>query len=276
MAPSAVVSRPNNSISVSTAPTASSESVQRFNTATPHGFLEGQVLRRFPSWALASADLEENCGEHIVLKTGPRFFDVAKYDGVYDFISGFTNNDRGKTIYLDWRPANIGKMTLEEPVGPVRRQVLGKVVDDGRILIRPELPTLTGTPLQRGTTEVVTVPNHTFAVKDFVRYVGGTTLWDFADGSDMSKLGNAIVLEVGGTGATRWMRLTSGPGRYELTHGWAYGSAGQLYSDPRTGQQGKLTQTRPNEVGQNIIFVGSVPTPNCFDFSILYRFDKVI
>ena len=212
MAPSVAVTRPNTNLNFSSTPTQNLAITERFYTQTTHGFTEGQVLKRFPIWALACADLEENCGEYIILKTGPKFFDVAKYAGVYDFVSGFTNNDRGKIIYLDWRPANLGKMTLDEPPGFEYCQVLGKVIDESRILIRPQPPTICG-GVGVG---IINLNNHgILRGQIFDRDGTGVRLASTATGTFF--LGNLIACRV--TTDKIWYPTT--PTEYTMnSHGW--------------------------------------------------------
>lgn len=214
MAPSSVVNRVKSSSL--TASTPALEIYERVVTTYVHGFTVGQVLRRNPTWALASADLPENVGTYIVMKTGPRFFDIAKFDGPYDLVTGFSNADRGKKIRLDWRPANIGKMTLDQPPGFEYCQVLGEVIDAGRILIRPE-PLTIAEDMGVG---IIDLNNHGIARGQVFDRNGAGVRLASAAANDLF-LGNLLAGRV--TANRIWYPTT--PTEYDFNnHGWTLGA----------------------------------------------------
>lgn len=219
MAPSAVVTRNYiNLLGSSSSSSSNTQNVQRITTPTNHGFSVGQVLKRFPNWALACADLEENCGEYIVLKTGPRFFEIANFNGIYDLVSGFSNNDSGKNIYLDWRPANTGAMTLEKPPGFEYCQCLGKVIDSEKILIRPEPITIS----ENMGVGIINLPNHGIT-KGQVFDRDGNSVRLASTATNNFFLGNLLAGRV--TTNQIWYPTT--PTEYDFNnHGW---TVGQIY-----------------------------------------------
>ena len=232
MAPSATISRPVNIISSEVLDT-----TQRFTTPSPHGFQRGQVLRRSTlGWELAGADLEENCGTYIILNVGTLYFDLPRYDGFHNLVTGFSAEDRGKKIYLDWRPANKGKMTLEVPPGFEYCQVLGELVSEGRILIRPEPLEICG-GLGVG---IIDINNHGIQKGQlFDRDGVGLRLASSAAGSLF--LGNLIAARV--TANRIWYPTT--PTEYTINnHGWTVGAV--YYVGPTPG----TPTTTPPAAGQ--------------------------